>query len=170
MLCQVEKGDFFFHRIIIYMTLAELNLKIYIKMNMQRGRVKIYLFLMAMAGVFLFSAYRIDGGPQARSDGRTIVVTWSMIDESDVLYYEVLRKAGPNGNFGVISPQIQKRGNNSTYEYKDLSVFKSEDGIYFYKVRLVTGHNPAPETSEASVSFLSSAAKRTWGSIKAMFR
>lgn len=152
------------------MTLAELGLKIYIKISMQRGKVKLYLFLMAIAGMFLFSAYRIGGGPQARCDGSSIIVTWSMIDESDVQYYEILRRAGPNGNFIVVSPQIQKRGNNSTYEYRDLSVFKSEDGIYCYKVRLITGQNPAPETSETSVSFLSSAAKRTWGSIKAMFR
>jgi hypothetical protein len=127
-------------------------------------------FLVVVIGVVLFSGYRIGAGPQARSDGSAIVVSWSMSDESDVLYYEVMRRSGQDGEFVVVSPQIQKKGNNSTYEYRDLAVFKTEDGLYFYKIRIVNGRYPIPETPVASVSLLSNMYKRTWGSIKAMFR
>lgn len=137
---------------------------------MRRTCSIILTVLIAITGVVFFSGYQIGGGPQARSDGNAIVVSWSMIDESDVQYYEVMRRYGQDGDFAVVSPQILKRGNNFSYEYRDLSVFKSEDGLYYYKVRLVTGKIPAPETAVASVSHLSSTAKRTWGSIKAMFR
>jgi hypothetical protein len=130
----------------------------------------LFPFLIAGVGLILFSGYRVGSGPQAHSDGNAIVVSWSMADESDVQYYEVMRKAGQDGDFSVISPQIRKKGNNSTYEFRDLSVFKTEDGLYYYKIRSVTGQYPVPETAVASAPFVSSTAKRTWGSIKAMFR
>ncbi len=137
---------------------------------MRRSGLRVFPILLAAIGILLLTGYRVGGGPQARSDGNAIVISWSMIDESDVQYYEVLRRYGVDGDFTVVSPQIQKKGNNSTYEYRDLSVFKTEDGFYSYKVRIVTGAYPAPETPVASVSHLSSTPKRTWGSIKAMFR
>ncbi len=136
---------------------------------MRRSGLQVLAILLAAIGILVLTGYKVGGGPQARSDGNAIVVSWSMIDESDVQYYEVMRRYGVNGDFEVIA-QIQKKGNNSTYEYRDLSVFKTEDGLYFYKVRIVTGAYPAPETPVASVSHLSSTPKRTWGSIKAMFR
>ncbi len=136
---------------------------------MRRTGSVILPFVVAVIGVVLFSGYRISGDLQARSDGNSIVVSWSMADESDVQYYEVLRKHGLQGEFEVIA-QIQKKGSNSTYEYRDLSVFKIEDGLYYYKIRIVTGGYPIPETPAAAVSFVSSAPRRTWGSIKAMFR
>ena len=130
----------------------------------------IIVLLIICSGMTLFSAFVIGENPQARSDGNAIIVTWSMLDESGVQYYQVLRRYGGNSNFDVVAPSISKRGINYTYTYRDQSVFKTEDGYYEYKIRIITGQNPAPETRIASVSHLSSTAKRTWGSIKAMFR
>jgi hypothetical protein len=61
-------------------------------------------------------------------------------------------------------------GNNSTYEFVDKQVFKATSGVYQYKIRIVDGTTPPNETEVVTVSHLSSAYKRTWGSIKAMFR
>ena len=108
--------------------------------------------------------------PTASSSGSDIVIRWTTVDETGVQKFEILRRAGMAGDFMVIGTVDQLRGNNSSYEFLDKSVFKTSGGIYQYNVRIVNGQSPAPETEIVSVSHVSSAAKRTWGSIKAMFR
>ncbi|MBM4161039.1 MAG: hypothetical protein FJ217_08065 [Ignavibacteria bacterium] len=112
----------------------------------------------------------IKGKPTAQSNGSDIIVRWETADETGVQRFEVLRRAGWTGDFLVIGVVDQLRGNNSQYEYVDKSAFKSSSGVYQYKIRIINGQNPAPETDVVTVSHISSAAKRTWGSIKAMFR
>ena len=70
----------------------------------------------------------------------------------------------------IVGSVDQLKGNNSSYEFVDKSAFKVTGGLYQYKVRVINGQVPAPETDIVTVSHLTSAAKRTWGSIKAMFR
>lgn len=108
--------------------------------------------------------------PTASSYGSDIVIRWNTVDETGVQKFEILRRSGMTGDFIVIGTIDQLRGNNSSYEFVDKSVFKTTGGLYQYKVRIVNGQNPAPETEIVSVSHVSSTAKRTWGSIKAMFR
>lgn len=135
-------------------------------------RVPRYLIVSAAIAVLFATAYAvvIKDKPVAYSNGSDIVVRWSTVDESGVQRFDVLRRAGTTGDFTVIASVDQLKGNNSTYEYVDKSVFKVSSGIYQYVIRIINGQNPAPETDPVTVSHVSSAAKRTWGSIKAMFR
>ena len=123
----------------------------------------VLLFAAAYANV-------IKDKPVAYSNGSDIIVRWSTEDESGVQRFEILRRSGTVGDFSVVASVDQLKGNNSTYEYDDKSVFKETSGVYQYKIRVVNGQNPPPETDIVTVSHVSSAAKRTWGSIKAMFR
>ena len=133
--------------------------------------VRYLILLMEVASVFAVAyAVVIRDKPVAYSNGSDIVVRWSTIDETGVLRFDVLRRAGTIGDFSVVASVDQLKGNNSTYEYVDKSVFKISSGIYQYKIRIINGQNPAPETDPVTVSHVSSTAKRTWGSIKAMFR
>lgn len=130
-------------------------------------------FLVSIGVVVLFAtayAVVIKDKPVAYSNGSDIVVRWSTIDESGVQRFDVLRRAGTTGDFTLTASVEQLKGSNSTYEYVDKSVFKVSSGIYQYKIRIINGQNPAPETDPVTVSHVSTAAKRTWGSIKAMFR
>ena len=131
-----------------------------------------YSLLSVAIAVLFATAYAvvIKDKPVAFSNGSDIVVRWSTIDESGVQRFDVLRRAGTSGEFTVISSVGQLKGSNSTYEYVDKSVFKVSSGIYQYKIRIINGQSPAPETDPVTVSHVSSAGKRTWGSIKAMFR
>jgi hypothetical protein len=131
-----------------------------------------YVIVAAAVVVLFATAYAvvIKDKPVAYSNGSDIVVRWSTIDESGVIRFDVIRRAGTTGDFTVIASIDQLKGSNSTYEYVDKSVFKVSSGIYQYKIRIINGQNPAPETDLITVSYVSSAAKRTWGSIKAMFR
>ena len=129
------------------------------------------LLLFALASLFAVTyAVVIKDKPVAYSSGGDIVVRWATVDESGVMRFDVLRRAGTSGEFTVIGSVGQLKGNNSTYEFVDQSVFKISSGVYQYKIRVINGQNPSPETDIVTVSHVSSAAKRTWGSIKAMFR
>lgn len=112
----------------------------------------------------------INGRPTAFSNGSDIVLRWTTDNETGVQRFEIVRRTGTVGDFVVVGSVGQLKGNNSSYEYIDKSVFKTNSGVFQYKIRVINGSNPAPETEIVSVSHLSSAAKRTWGSIKAMFR
>lgn len=111
--------------------------------------------------------------PRARSSNGDIILTWTTVDETGVQRFEVLRASWGGtawSDFVVVGTIDQLKGNNSSYEFVDKSVFKTTAGIYGYRVRIINGQTPAPETDIVTVSHVSSAARRTWGSIKAMFR
>lgn len=116
------------------------------------------------------SAIVIKDRPTAQSNGTDITIRWNTSDESGVVRFDVLRRAGTDGDFLVIGSVDQLKGNNSSYEFVDKSAFKSMGGIYQYKIRIIDGQVPAPETDIVPVAHLTSTAKSTWGSIKAMFR
>jgi hypothetical protein len=134
---------------------------------MLRLILPVVIVVLAVGTVF---AIVIKERPTAKSNGSDVVIRWTTVDESGVQKFEVLRRSGWTGEFLVIGTVDQLRGNSSTYEFTDKSAFKADGGLYQYKIRIVNGQNPAPETEVVSVSHVSSAAKRTWGSIKAMFR
>lgn len=131
-----------------------------------------YSVVAAAIALVFVTAYAIviKDKPVAFSDGSDIVLRWSTVDESGVQRFDILRRSGAVGDFTVIASIDQLKGDNSTYEYDDKSVFKVSSGIYQYKIRIINGQNPAPETDPVTVSLVSSTAKQTWGSIKAMFR
>jgi len=134
-------------------------------------RTRYLLMTLALVTVFAVAfANVIKDKPVAYSNGSDIIVRWSTVDESGVQKFDVLRRSGTAGDFTVVASVDQLKGNNSTYEYDDKSVFKETSGVYQYKIRVINGQNPPPETEIVTVSHVSSAAKRTWGSIKAMFR
>jgi hypothetical protein len=134
--------------------------------------VRLILTLMlAVLVVGTVSAIIIKDRPTAQSNGSNVLVRWTSVDETGVEGFQVLRRNGFTGEFSVIGNSIiAPKGNNSTYEFTDSDVFKTSSGLFQYKVRILNGQNPAPETEVVTVSHVSSAAKRTWGSIKAMFR
>ena len=107
--------------------------------------------------------------PTALSNGSDIYVRWATEDESSVLRFSIVRRAGTTGDFIEIST-IGPKGDNSSYEFIDRSVFRMTDGIFQYRIRAYTNETTFGETEIVTVSHVSSTARRTWGSIKAMFR
>jgi hypothetical protein len=109
--------------------------------------------------------------PTAYSNGTGIVLSWRTVQESGVATFQILRRAGTEGEFTPIDVVPARRSDNSSYEYIDRQVFKVSGGIYQYQIQVIMdgGEKLAP-TPAVTVSHLSSVAGRTWGSIKAMFR
>lgn len=112
-----------------------------------------------------------DGSLSAYSNGTNIVVRWSSESESDVYGYRIERRAGPEGSpFVLLTPtDIAPRGPGSLYEFTDNAAYRVTDNIYVYRVTAVIPGNRSI-AYYVTVNHRVSSVRRTWGSIKAMFR
>ena len=127
------------------------------------------LFILLLSAVSIAFGAIIKDRPTAVSNGSDIHVRWATENESTVLRFTVVRRAGTTGDFMEIS-QLPPKGDYSSYEFVDRSVFRTTGGIFQYRIRVYTAETNYAETEIVTVSHVSSTAQRTWGSIKAMFR
>jgi hypothetical protein len=131
--------------------------------------------LYTLTGLVLVSNLAFAGDPlkegsfSARSDGTVIFVRWVSQDEAGVVRFEVERKAGLDGQFFLLS-EIQPRGDNSAYEYVDDSAFRVTETVYKYRIKVAYADGSSVYSPEIVVPHTVSDVRRTWGSIKAMFR
>ena len=104
----------------------------------------------------------------ARSEGENVKLEWKTGQESNLKNFIIERKTQQSAyvELSTISP----KGDNSFYTYVDESVYKSSDYVFTYRLRIVDADQKISYSSEVSVSPSISGVKRTWGSIKAMFR
>ncbi|MDE3058324.1 MAG: hypothetical protein KGJ59_10245 [Bacteroidota bacterium] len=111
------------------------------------------------------------GTLNAYSSGSNIVVQWQTDDESNVAHFYVQRSTSVSDGFLDVSSAISPKGNNVTYQFTDYSVFKtSETNYYYYRIR-IEGKDGTESYSETKlVTHNTSGVRRTWGSLKAMFR
>jgi hypothetical protein len=130
-------------------------------------RYLLTLFIV-FAGVADAGSIR-DGSLQAKSDGNNVTVQWGTGDETQIIGFEVERRSGTSGEFAVIA-DVQKKGSNSYYEFVDKSAFKTTGTIYQYRIRILMKQGSSEYSAIVTVSHNVSSVKRTWGSLKAMFR
>ena len=105
----------------------------------------------------------------ARSTNGDVVLEWRTGEEKDIVRFEVQRKAGLQGDYVTIG-SVNPTGTNSPYQYIDKSAYKITDTIYKYRLAIVNTAGPPDYSIELTVTHGVSGVKRTWGSIKAMFR
>lgn len=103
-----------------------------------------------------------------RSEGDNIKLEWQTSSESNLQNFVIERKT-PQSTFievGSVSP----KGGSSVYSYVDQNTYKTNDVIFIYRLKLVDNDGSVSYSYETTVSHSVSSVKRTWGSIKAMFR
>ena len=105
---------------------------------------------------------------QGRSDGEDIRIEWKTQDEVNLQHFKIERKT-PQSSFVDITT-IQPKGSNSYYTFLDQSAYKSNNLLFIYRLKIVDANGQVSYSNEVSVSHSVSGVKRTWGSIKAMFR
>jgi hypothetical protein len=129
------------------------------------GFLKIFGFMLfvsvVMAGAYLDYFH-------ARSEGENVKLEWKTGDETNLRHFVVQRR-NPNSSFIDIAT-LPAKGSNSFYTYIDESAYKVTDLIFIYRLKIVDQNNQTSYSSEVSVTPNISGVKRTWGSIKAMFR
>ena len=124
---------------------------------------------MFATAIALCGAIR-DGSFTARSDGSNITLQWLSDDETGVVRYEIERKSGANGEF-IFLVQIPLKGNSASYVYVDDSAFlRSTETLYFYRIKVDYLNGSSVYYGPIAVPHSVSSVRRTWGSIKAMFR
>lgn len=136
-------------------------------MKSQKSLLTVAALLLALS---VFGGVVREGSLSGRSDGNTITIRWLSEDETGVLRYVLERKAGANGMFMQLA-EIQPKGNNESYQYIDDTAFRVLESIYQYRLKVLFIDGSAPMYyGPITVSHRTSDVRRTWGSIKAMFR
>jgi len=126
---------------------------------------KIFFLLIlvstAFAGAYLdyFHAY---------TESDDVKLEWRTGNEDNLRSFVIERKT-PQSSFIEITT-IQPKGNNSYYSYIDESAYKANDLVFIYRLKIVDENNQYSYSTEVTVVPSLSGVKRTWGSIKAMFR
>lgn len=105
---------------------------------------------------------------RGNSNGDSITLEWKTRTESNVRTYEVQRKTANGGDFVTIG-SLDPKGSNSQYQFVDRGAYKNTGNVYIYRLRIVDD-GMTSFSNEISVSHNATSVKRTWGSIKAMFR
>ena len=103
-----------------------------------------------------------------KSYSGNVVLNWETNSESNFNYFVIQRKTVNGGyvEIGNVSPKSDR-----TYEYVDQTAFKTSGQVYVYRLKMVDNDGNASYSGEVTVAHNSiSSVKRTWGSIKALFR
>jgi hypothetical protein len=109
------------------------------------------------------------GSFQAYSNGSNVVLIWITSDESNVSRFEIERRTGVEGEFVFIGNQDPK--GPSDYGFTDYTTFRKTTTIYQYRLKIIFSNGQNPIYSDpCTVDHTVSGVRRTWGSIKAMFR
>ncbi len=134
-----------------------------------------YVYLPILA-VLLFSTSSLSQVTQfgAQNDGNDVLVYWRTSDESNIKEFQVFRRAASSIDYPPtpIGTVEAKHQNNSSYAYRDLNAFGKVTTFYFYRLLIVyTDNTTRIYPSDAGLDHGEvSGVRRTWGSIKAMFR
>jgi len=124
------------------------------------------LLLILSAGIILPGAFLLKF--TVSSLNGNIVLDWQCSSESNLKDYVIQRRT-VTGSYSDIAT-VQPRS-DMNYEFTDQTAYKNEDHVYLYRIEIVDNDGSLSYSKELSVvSNVSSVQKRTWGSIKALFR
>jgi hypothetical protein len=105
----------------------------------------------------------------ASSESDNIKLEWQSLDEFNLQKYVIERKT-PQSSYIEID-EVTPKGDNSFYTYIDQNVYKANDIVFIYRLKMVDFDGMVTYIDQTTtVSHSISGYKRTWGSIKAMFR
>ena len=131
-------------------------------------KLRYYRYLIVLLAVTALYAGAYLEYFQGRSEGDDIRLEWKTGEEVNLQNFKIERKT-PQNSFVEIAI-VQPKGNNSYYSYLDQSAYKMSGLIFIYRLKIVDTNGQASYSNEVTVSHNVSGVKRTWGSIKAMFR
>lgn len=103
-----------------------------------------------------------------QTEGENVRLDWKTTTETNLANFKVERRT-PDTQFSELAT-VLPTGNNSVYTYLDQAAYKMTNPVFIYRLKIVDKDGSYAYSSEVSVSPNISGVKRTWGSIKAMFR
>ena len=131
--------------------------------------VKKILFLLIFISTAFAGVELIRPGLLASPEGEDIRLEWNTGKEENLINFIIERKT-PESSWIEIET-VPPKGSNSLYSYVDKSAYKTNDLIFIYRLKIHVNESIQYHYSnEVTVYPNLSGVKRTWGSIKAMFR
>ena len=127
---------------------------------------------LALAALLLAATPRVDiVGFDAKSQGSNIKVTWRAAVETDVVAYVVERKTRYDREFQRAHEKpIAAHGPNKPYVFEDKNVYKTAADEVAYRLRVSFTDGSFHVQEPVKTNYTTTAIRRTWGSIKAMFQ
>ncbi|MHB8580748.1 MAG: hypothetical protein ACYDA4_12975 [Ignavibacteriaceae bacterium] len=125
----------------------------------------IFFFLLLAATVFAGAYVTVFN---VSNQGDNIEISWNTSQETNVKDFIIQRKTYQSDYIDIAT--IQPKGSNSSYSYIDRAAYKTNDVMYYYRLEIEDNDGSVSYLEQQSISHSISAVKRTWGSIKAMFR
>lgn len=104
----------------------------------------------------------------ATSRGDEIVLEWKVKEDSAIEDFAIERAAVNYGFVEIV--KIKAVAGKLHYEYVDKTAYKSSEVFYKYRIKIIEKNGLESFSNEVNISHNPSGVKRTWGSIKAMFR
>ena len=132
---------------------------------MKNTLIKSSLFLVLVFAFFgaTYSNFNIV------SDSNNVILSWQTQSEEGLKEISIERKV-VNGVFSSIGV-VPAKGDNSSYTFVDENAFKVNGGFYTYRLVFINSDGSSPSMStELGVTHTTDVTKKTWGSIKALFR
>jgi len=129
-----------------------------------RGLALVTLFL-ALAPVAFGQVIR-DFSAVGASQG--VFLQWTTLREAGVSEFRVQRSFDGQ-RFHTIHT-VRPTGSNHTYNYTDDDLFKGPQQTYYYRIEIASNEDNLAYSPIEEVALNFSGIRRTWGSIKAMFR
>ncbi len=133
---------------------------------MKISYTKILLFIVILFSTAFAGAYIYD--VQGRSESGDVKIQWRTQEESNMDHFAIERRSG-TADFVEVA-KVDSKGDNSFYEFVDRSAYKTNDIVFYYRIAIVETNGKISHSNEITVAPLVSGYKRTWGSIKALFR
>jgi len=121
--------------------------------------------LLMGANVAVLNSFKVE---KANSD---LKITWQAEQEAGVREYELFRRSSNSNNQYVkIQRSFPAHGVGKVYTYVDDQVYKNNSQQIGYRLEVVYDNGVRQILRTQNVDYTSTAVRRTWGSIKAMFQ
>jgi len=105
-----------------------------------------------------------------QEQGRDFIISWQSDVEEDVRQYEIARKTPYSNDQFVRVYETPAHGVNKLYSFKDNQVFKAGSDKVDYQLEVVYSNGVREIVKTQSMNYTTTAVRRTWGSLKAMFQ
>lgn len=135
----------------------------------------VFLLIFAAAGSVELKEFSAQISAESNTE---VVITWVVEEDTDGPVYVLKRKLSHEDDFTSLTQLDHEQGqltlNGRSYSFTDSNVFKgsqsSDAVIYALYMKDNSGSTNLTFLSQTNVNVTTTAVRKTWGSIKAMFQ
>jgi hypothetical protein len=102
--------------------------------------------------------------------GRDVKITWEMLDQNGVRFFDVERSASNQDQYTKLNPTPIYPNGSGQYTFFDQSLYKYDEAVVFYRIAVIDLAGNTTYSESRPLGKLSNIVRRTWGSLKSMFR